>query len=240
MRYQRNLASCLFLLLFAAAGCAAPGGKTASSGIGSSTGESSLPASQVSASSTVSAAGVSSEQVFEAGAAGSKSSTGESPASAGQVSSESQIPSTLKASSKIEQNDSEWVAYSNSKDEYKLHIKRKDGTEDKVIGNNVALEPCVAGEWVYYIAPLDTINKVKLDGSQKTRACSTDALVVYNANANKYHGLNGSTSVTAEYKDGYILYTCFQMRQDGDKKINPTSYYKLDPNTDKITKVQEK
>jgi hypothetical protein len=137
-----------------------------------------------------------------------------------------------------EWNGSKWATYSNSKDEYKLHIERI--TEDKVISDDSVLAPCVASEWVYYIFPLENIYKIKLDGSQKTKVCNTDALVVYNPNVNKYHGLNGSTSVTAEYKDGYILYACYQMQQIGDKKMNPTSYYKLDPNTNKITEVKEK
>jgi len=152
--------------------------------------------------------------------------------------SDSEASSVPKVGGKKEWNGSKWATYSNSKDEYKLHIERI--TEDKVISDDSVLAPCVASEWVYYIFPLENIYKIKLDGSQKTKVCNTDALVVYNPNVNKYHGLNGSTSVTAEYKDGYILYACYQMQQIGDKKMNPTSYYKLDPNTNKITEVKEK
>ena len=148
--------------------------------------------------------------------------------------------STPEISSKKERDDNEWVAYANNKDVYKLHIKRKDGTEDKVIVNDIVLAPCVAGEWVYYISQLEDIYKVKLDGSQKTKAGNTDAFIVYNANLNKYHKINGSTSITAKYQDGYILYTCFQLKQTDEKKKNPPSYYKLDPSTDAITEVKEK
>lgn len=98
--------------------------------------------------------------------------------------------------------------------------------------------PCVAGEWVYYLPDLDEIDKVKLDGSQKTKVCSTDAFQVYNANIDMYHDINGSTSVTAEYQDGYILYTCVQLREEGEEKSNPPSYYKLDPNQDTLTPVK--
>jgi len=69
---------------------------------------------------------------------------------------------------------------------------------------DVAEAPCVAGEWVYYLPDLDEIDKVKLDGSQKAKVCSTDAFQVYNANLDIYHDINGGTSVTAEYKDGYV------------------------------------
>lgn len=230
MKIRKAFVICLSALLFLATGCSVPNGeKTVNSDTSSvSDTQSSESASFASSEETSSAQSVISE------AASSK------PASSEEKIILKKASSAPKVNSKKEQSGSEWVAYSNSKDNYKLHVKRNDGTEDKVIENDIALEPCVAGEWVYYIAPLDTINKIKLDGSQKTRACGTDALVVYNANVNQYHGLNGSTSVTAEYKDGYILYKCFQMQQDGDKKINPTSYYKLDPNTDKITEVKGK
>ena len=137
------------------------------------------------------------------------------------------------------QKSREWVAYASNKDDYKLHVRRKDGTEDKVIVNETVLAPCVAGEWVYYLSSLDEIDKVKLDGSQKTKVCSTDAIQVYDANTKTYGGLNGSTSVTAEYKDGYILYQCFQLKQVGDKLENPPSYYKLDLQENKLTLVNE-
>ena len=77
-----------------------------------------------------------------------------------------------------------------------------------------------------------------LDGSQKIKVCDTNAFQVYNANLDIYHEINGSTSVTAEYKDGYILYTCFQLKEAGDEKSNPPSYYKLDLNQNTLKQVE--
>lgn len=228
MKLQRFIFPCLLALLILTVGCSAPNGEKAVSSDTKSVSD--VPSSE---SSSFVSSETSSAQSAVPEATSSK-----------PVSSEKELlnktSSAPKVISKKVQSDSEWAAYSNSKDEYKLHIKKIDGTEDKVIISDIVLEPCVAGEWVYYLPNLGEIDKVKLDGSQKTRVCSTDALVVYNANVNKYHGLNGSTSITAEYKDGCILYTCFQLKQVEDKKINPTSYYKLNPNTDKITKIKGK
>ena len=140
------------------------------------------------------------------------------------------------SSSKVSPNNSDWIAYID--DDSNLCIKKKDGSNDQVIVKGVEEAPCVAGEWVYYLPNLDEIDKVKLDGSQKTKVCSTDAFQVYNANLDIYHDINGSTSVTAEYQDGYILYKCFQLKEEGDKKENPPSYYKLDLNQNTLTPVK--
>lgn len=129
----------------------------------------------------------------------------------------------------------EWVAYID--DEHNLRVKKQDGTDDRLLVKDVAEAPCVAGEWVYYMPDLDAIDKVKLDGSQKTKVCGTDAFVVYNANANESHEINGSTSVTAAYQDGSILYTCVQLHEAGDK-ANPPSCYKLDLERNTITPVR--
>ena len=226
MKLQRLIFPCLLALLILTVGCSAPNGENSVSSDTSAVSDTQSSESPPFASSETSSA---QSAVSEA-------------ASSKPVSSEKELlnktSSVSKVSSKKVQSDSEWVAYSNSKDKYKLHIKKIDGTEDKVIISDIVLEPCVAGEWVYYLPNLDEIDKVKLDGSQKTRVCSTDALVVYNANVNKYHGLNGSTSITAKYKDGYILYTCFQLKQVEDKKINPPSYYKLDLKQNKLIPVK--
>ena len=224
MKFRKLFYICLLALLILTTGCSASNGDNAvSSGTGSASGiQSSEPSSFIS-SETSSAQSAVSEQ-----------------ASSNPVSSEKSIlkksSSAPKVSSKKPQNNNEWVAYID--DNNNLRIKKRDGSNDKVIVKDVAEAPCVAGEWVYYLPDLDEIDKVKLDGSQKTKVCGTDALVVYNANVNKYHELNGSTSVTAEYKDGYILYKCFQLKEGGDKKTNPPSYYKLDINTNKITSVK--
>jgi len=226
MKIRKSLAVCLSALLFIVSGCSAPGGEKASSAIISSatSSSSSVSESGMNVSSSVTS-GASSEPVSGNGEVSSKNGAEESTSSATQV------------SPKVSQNNSDWVAYDTNKDGYKLHIKKADGTEDKVIVNDVVLAPCVAGEWVYFFSDLSTIEKVRLDGSQRTKVCGTDAFQVYNVNLNTYHGLNGSTSITAEYLDGYILYTCFQLHEVGDKP-NPLSYYKLDPDTNKITEVK--
>ncbi len=203
MKLRKISVICLSALLVAAAGCRASGGEGSAANSLSS-------ASQASASAAVSSAqSVSSEPV------------GSKDASERAVS---------KAESQQPQNDSDWVAYTTNKDDYKLHISKKDGTGDKVIVNDTVLTPCVAGEWVYYFANLDEIDKVKLDGSQKTKVCNTDT----------FQNLNGSTAVTAEYKDGYILYKLVQMKQAGDlnSKSNSPAYYKLDINQNKIVPVR--
>ena len=135
---------------------------------------------------------------------------------------------TSKTSSKKSKSGGEWVAYDTNKDGYKLHIKKADGTEDKVILNDTVLAPCVAGDWVYYIYPLQEIDKIKVDGSQKTKVCDIDAMDALNAN----------TAVTAEYRDGCILYKIVQLREVGDSRPNTVTYYKLDIKSNKITEVK--
>lgn len=165
-------------------------------------------------------------------------STSSEPASSSSVSSGPTLkgttlkstPSAKQAASKTSsaksQSGSEWVAYDDAN--HNLHIKRKDGTEDKIIVKDIDMAPCVAGEWVYYFADLSTIEKVKLDGSQKTKVCDADAMDALNAN----------TAVTAEYKDGYILYKMVQLREVGDNKPHTVTYYKLDLKSNKITTVK--
>ncbi|HEX3040430.1 MAG TPA: DUF5050 domain-containing protein [Caproiciproducens sp.] len=202
MKLRKFSVICMSVLLVAAAGCRASGGDSSAANSLSS-------ASQASASAAVSSA-----QSISSEPAGSKDAS-ESIAS--------------KAESQQPQNDGDWVAYSINKDDYKLHISKKDGTGDKVIVNDTVLTPCVAGEWVYYFANLSTIEKVRLDGSQKTKVCDTDAMDALNANA----------AVTAEYKDGYILYKLVQLREAGGNKPNTVTCYKLDINQSKIIPVQK-
>jgi hypothetical protein len=201
MKLRKISVICLSVLLVAAAGCRASGGKGSAAN--------SLPsASQASASAAVSSA-----QSMSPEPAGSKDAS---------------EATTSKAESQQSQNDSNWVAYTTSKDDYKLHISKKDGTGDKVIVNDAVLSPCVAGEWVYYFADLSTIEKVRLDGSQKTKICDTDAMDALSANA----------AVTAEYKDGYILYKLVQLKEAGVNKPNAVTYYKLDIDHNKIIPVK--
>ena len=205
MKFQKVLIVFLSLLLFSVTGCNAPGKENNKNSDASTAAVSSLPSSfQESSLPSASAPSLSSE-----------------PAS--QVEKENSNVESKKA-----QQDSEWIAYDTNKDHYKLHIKKKDGTEDKVIVNDVVLAPCVAGEWVYYIAPLVEIDKVKLDGSQKTKVCSADEM----------RALNANVAVTAEYKDGYISYKLVQLREVGDSSPNTVTYYKLNTKTDKIKEVK--
>lgn len=222
MKIRKILALCLSVLLITAAGCSAlRGEKAASFGI----------RSESSPSLTSQIPSFSSAIASSDGNANSKRKASESAFSAAQAVS--------KAESKKIQNDSDWVAYTTNKDHYKLHIKKADGSEDKVIVNDTVFAPCVAGEWVYYFADLSTIEKVKLDGSQKTKVCNTDGVQVYDTDINAYHGLSGSTAFTGEYRDEYILYRFFQMKQAGDenKEPNPPSYYKLDLKQNKLIPV---
>lgn len=145
-------------------------------------------------------------------------------------------PSAAQAGSEVSSDQNDWTAYID--EEHNLCIKKKDDASGNIIVKDVAEAPCVAGEWVYYLPNLDQIDKVKLDGSQKTKVCGTDAFRVYNANLGIEHEINGSTSVTAEYRDGYILYTCVQLKEEGDQKENPPSYYKLDLNQNTLTSVK--
>ena len=166
---------------------------------------------------------------------------GENAVSPGAGSSAKSPPSEASSSaaqsnSEVSPEQSGWTAYID--DDHNLCIKKKEDANGNVIVKDVAEAPCVAGEWIYYLPNLDEIDRVKLDGSQKTKVCSTDAFQVYNANLDMYHEINGSTSVTAEYKDGYILYTCFQLKEEGDQKDNPPSYYKLDLDQSTLTPVK--
>lgn len=134
-------------------------------------------------------------------------------------------------------DQSEWTAYID--DAHQLCIQKKDGSDEQVLVKDAMAAPCVAGEWVYYLPNLDEVDKVKLDGSQITKVCSTDAFQVYNANQDLYHEINGSTSVTASYQDGYILYTCVQLKQEEDRKSNPPSYYRLNLDNNTLTHLAD-
>lgn len=124
--------------------------------------------------------------------------------------------------------DGTWEAYDSNKDNYKLHVRKKDGTGDKVIVDDAVLCPCIAGDWAYYFNTLDEIDKIKLDGTGKTKVCSTD----------NFGDLCGSTAITSSYKDGAILYRTQQMRCAGDTSSYPAYYYRLDVSTGKVTQVK--
>ena len=201
MKIHKILALCLSVLLITAAGCRTLGERmAASSGIRSEGSPSST--SQIPSSSSATA-----------------SSNGNANSSATQAVS--------KAESEKPRNGSDWVAYVTNKDHYKLHIKKADGSEDKVIVNDTVFAPCVAGEWVYYINPLIEIDKVELDGSQKTKVCDIPEMM----------HLNGNMAVTAEYKNGYILYKTQQLHEVGNNSSYSPCYFKLDLNENKITEA---
>ena len=201
IKTRKILAVSLSVLLFTASGCSSPNGEQISSTIGS-------PAPDRSSSGAYESA------VNSNGETGSNNNTEESTASAVQSSSEGSS------------DNSEWVAYRD--DDYQLHVKKKDGTEDRVLVDDIVLAPCVVGEWVYYIYPLIEIDKVKLDGSQKTKVCDLTPEIME---------INGNTAVAAEYKDGYILYKTQQLHEVGNNSSYPEHYYKLDPEKNKITEV---
>ncbi|WP_312280180.1 DUF5050 domain-containing protein [Oscillibacter sp.] len=148
---------------------------------------------------------------------------------------EEDVSSASQTGAEASSDQSEWTAYID--DAHQLCIQKKDGSEAKVLVKDVAAAACVAEAWVYYLPNLDEIDKVKLDGSQITKVCSTDAFQVYNANLDIYHEINGSTSVTANYQDGYILYTCVQLKQEEDARPNPPSYYRLDLDKNTLTQL---
>lgn len=145
--------------------------------------------------------------------------------------------SVAQSGSEVSTAGDEWIAYIDN--EHHLCVQQKGTADSKVIVEDAMEAPCVAGEWVYYLADLDEIDKVKIDGSQVTKVCDTSAFQVYNANLGISHDLNGSTSVTAEYKDGYILYTCRQLKEVGDKQENPPSYYQFDLEQGTVTPVNK-
>lgn len=139
--------------------------------------------------------------------------------------------------SNVPPESGDWTAYIDG--EHNLCVKQQDDSTAAVLVRDVAGAPCVAGEWVYYLPNLDEIDKVKLDGSQIKKVCETDTFQVLNANLNLYHEINGSTSITAAYKDGYILYTCVQLNEVGDKQPNPPSHYKLDLSQNTLTFIED-
>lgn len=134
-----------------------------------------------------------------------------------------------KGGNEQSQNGSVWVAYDDKKNDRKLHIRKQDGTGDRVIATDFDEAPCAVGDWVYYFADLDTIKKVKTDGSQKKVVCNTDGI----------DDLNGSTQVTMDYQNGAITIQTFQLRSVGDTGPSATpKYYRFDLNKNMITKVK--
>ncbi|MBU3811274.1 MAG: copper amine oxidase N-terminal domain-containing protein [Candidatus Niameybacter stercoravium] len=98
-----------------------------------------------------------------------------------------------------------------------------DRLEEKMKALHV-LDYCVVGNWVYYVTLGDQegFHKMLLDGTQDTVICDFSQV----------GSLNGSTSVTSEYKGDSILYKVQQLRQyDGNGQLDPERpayYYKLD------------
>ncbi len=127
------------------------------------------------------------------------------------------------------QNGSAWVAYDDRKNDRKLHIRKQDGTGDRVIATDFDEAPCAVGDWVYYFADLDTIKKVRTDGSQKKVVCGTDGI----------DDLNGSMQVTMNYQNGAIIIRTLQLKSVGDTGPSATpKYYRFDLNKNTVTKVK--
>lgn len=87
-----------------------------------------------------------------------------------------------------------------------------------------AIDYCVIGNWAYYavLGDEEGFHKMLLDGTQDTRICDF---------SNVTHGINGSTSITSEVKESYILYKFQALRQyDANGKLeepHPIDYYRL-------------
>ncbi len=237
MKHCKLTLLCISLLLVTTAGCSMQSGESAASSEVSST-ELDRSSASLQIPSSSSASPVLSSSSFPAGHGSSLlSSISERSSSKAVKSASSAAKAVSQAESTSLQANPVWVAYIDN--DHHLHVKKKDGSNDKIIVKDVEEAPCVAGDWVYFLPDLNEIDKVRLDGSQRTKVCSTDPFIVYNANLNISHEINGSSSVTAEYKDGYILYTCFQLKEVGEEKTNPRSYYKLDLTQNKLIPVKK-
>ncbi len=213
MKIQYILSVCVSVLFLSTAGCGISGAGKAADSVGDSFSQVSEVAVVPSSSEAL---GGNSEVVSGKGELDSKTDTEESASPVTQINSEES------------EDDNGWVVYVTNEDTYKLHIKRADGTEDRVILDDIALAPCVAGEWVYYINPLIEIDKVKLDGSQKTKVCDIPDIME----------INGNAEVTAKYKDGSILYRTVQLHEVGNNSSYSPHYYKLNPETNTMTEIK--
>ncbi len=112
----------------------------------------------------------------------------------------------------------DWIAYLN-REKDSIYRKKKNGTQNLPIRKENVLTACLAGGWVYYVADLSTICKVKTDGSQKTKVCGTDSM----------GDINGSTEVTMEPEGANVLIKKLQLRCVGDMGPLPEPhYYRLD------------
>ena len=195
-------------------------GQSSSQSISSQAEESSVTRPQSAASETASAVSVAAKSA----ASRNRSARGTVPASSGAAPSvESKDNKGYEIST-----DGTWEAYDSNRDNCKLHVRKKDGSGEKVIVNDIVLCPCLAGNWVYYFNTLDEIDKIRLDGSGKTKVCSTDG----------FGGLCGSTAITASYKNGAIVFRTQQMPSGGDNSSYPAYFYSLDTKTGKVTKVK--
>lgn len=118
----------------------------------------------------------------------------------------------------------DWIYFSNLADENKLYkIKTDLSQKEKVSDEKIAFDSpiIIHKDWVYFASPSDnekkqtlnnnTINKIQLDGSNKTTIVETPGLVVFQ-------------DIIALYQDWiYYLergeeYILFRIRPDGSKK----------------------
>lgn len=98
-------------------------------------------------------------------------------------------------------------------------------TIEKRIKELRPLDYSVVGNWIYYVVmgEEEGFHKMLLDGTQDSLICDF---------SNITHGINGSTSITSEVKEGYILYK-FQALREYDENgqlcedSHPIAYYRL-------------
>lgn len=152
-------------------------------------------------------------------------------------SSQSSVPKsennwTVDADGGQYQVNGDWIIYDSNRDTYKLHKKKKDGSGDVILVNQPVMTPCMADGWIYYFNTLDEIDKIKADGTQRQKVCST----------NGFENLDGSTAVYAVSRGDYILYKLVQFVPAGDNKTakpSVTTYYKFDLPKSTITRIKD-
>lgn len=115
------------------------------------------------------------------------------------------------------------------KPESRINISEKDPIKEKMDELGV-LNYCVVGDWVYYVTLGDQegFHKMLSDGSQNTVIHDLSGIDV-----------NGSTAVTSQYENGFIIYKFQQMSQYDENGVleapAPSFYYKLNLTDNTLT-----
>lgn len=119
------------------------------------------------------------------------------------------------------------------KENYRIDIQPL--TVEELMKKLTTLDYCIVGDWVYYVTLGDQegFHKRSLDGKEDTIINDFSKLV----------SVNGSTSVTSEYHETYILYKVQQLRQyDADGILeppHPVYYYKLNLSDNSLEAVTQ-